>query len=191
MNKIYQRFDITKQPPQQPVRPQQPTRSQQPVHPQQSLRSQQPKLTLKQPTTAIPQQKRLSGAVQSYQGKVATQNQITQPVPPKSCDSSQSKQSHNNSTNNQNHNNPRCGSANNKGKLSGFLKNLLPDGFYNKSTKKFFGIISAEDLLLLALVFLCMEKEDEENSALVLALLFVLLSDYIDLSAFSLQDLGI
>ena len=78
-----------------------------------------------------------------------------------------------------------------KSGMSGLLQKLLPDAVYNKQTKKFFGIIGAEDLLLLALVFLFMEKDDEENSILVLALLFILVSDYIDLSGFNLQDFGI
>ena len=75
--------------------------------------------------------------------------------------------------------------------MSGLLQKFLPDAVYNKQTKKFFGIIGAEDLLLLALIFLFMEKDDEENSVLILALLFVLVSDHIDLSGFNLQDFGI
>lgn len=77
------------------------------------------------------------------------------------------------------------------GGISGLLQRFLPPAVYDKNTKKIFGIIGAEDLLLLALIFLFMEKDDEENSLLVLALVFVLLSDFIDLSGFDLQDFGI
>lgn len=94
--------------------------------------------------------------------------------------------------------NPTCNSCKStsqdsgrKSGMSGLLQKFLPDAVYNKQTKKFFGIIGAEDLLLLALIFLFMEKDDEENSVLILALLFVLVSDHIDLSGFNLQDFGI
>ncbi len=65
-----------------------------------------------------------------------------------------------------------------------FLKNFLPRNLYNPETKKILGILTAEDLLLVALIFLFME--DGENSMMALVLLYVLLSEYIDLGDFPL-----
>ena len=60
---------------------------------------------------------------------------------------------------------------------------------YNSSilyyrSKKFFGVLASEDLLLIALIFLLLEKDGEDNKLMVNALLYVLVSDYIDLSLF-------
>lgn len=70
--------------------------------------------------------------------------------------------------------------------ISGLLQGLLPSAIYDHKTKKIFGLLSAEDLLLLALIFLFLEKDDEDNGIMVLALIFVLVSDYIDLPEISL-----
>ncbi len=69
--------------------------------------------------------------------------------------------------------------------IAGILQSLLPPTVYNPDTKKILGFLSAEDLLLVALIFLFMANDDEDNTLMVLALVFVLISDYIDLSDFS------
>lgn len=58
---------------------------------------------------------------------------------------------------------------------------FLPPVFYNSETKKVLGMFSAEDLLLVALIFLLLDSKETEDSVLVYLLLYVLLSDYIDL----------
>lgn len=70
-----------------------------------------------------------------------------------------------------------------KGKgIQGLLENFLPKSIYNFETKKIFGILSSEDLLLIALIFLFADSGDEDSNLICLALIYVLLSDYIDLS---------
>lgn len=62
-----------------------------------------------------------------------------------------------------------------------FLSGWIPSSLYNPETKKVLGVLSAEDLLLAGLIFLLLENEEEQDSMLVYALLYILLSDYIDL----------
>ena len=69
---------------------------------------------------------------------------------------------------------------------STFLKGILPTSVYDPKSKKILGILSAEDLLLVALIFLFLEKDDGDNTIMVLALIYVLISDYIDLPDFAL-----
>lgn len=68
------------------------------------------------------------------------------------------------------------------------LKNLLgsffPPTFYNNKTKKVFGFLTTEDLLLIALILLFSENEENDDSFVVIALIYILLSDYIDLPDF-------
>ena len=66
-------------------------------------------------------------------------------------------------------------------KRQDFLGSILPKGLYNSKTKKLFGVLCAEDLMLVALIFLLLESDSEDNIMTVLVLLYVLLSDYIDL----------
>ncbi len=66
-------------------------------------------------------------------------------------------------------------------KKSGFLQGFLPTGLYDSKSKKLFGFLATEDLLLVALIFLLLEKDGEDNTLMILALAYVLLSDYIDL----------
>ena len=66
-------------------------------------------------------------------------------------------------------------------KKNGFLQGLLPSSIYDFQSKKLFGILSAEDLLLIALIFLFLEKEEGDNTLMILALGYILLSDYIEL----------
>ncbi len=63
----------------------------------------------------------------------------------------------------------------------GLLHGILPSSVYNPDSKKIFGIFRAEDLLLVALIFLCAESDEEDNSMMILALLYILVSDYIEL----------
>ncbi len=67
-----------------------------------------------------------------------------------------------------------------KGKRNPVLA-LLPSSVYNPETKKILGVLSAEDLLLIALIFLLLDSEETENSMLVYLLLYVLLSEHLDL----------
>ena len=62
-------------------------------------------------------------------------------------------------------------------KKGGFLQGLLPSSIYDFQSKKLFGILSAEDLLLIALIFLFLEKDDGDNILMILALGYILLSD--------------
>ena len=71
---------------------------------------------------------------------------------------------------------------NTKKGFGGILEKFLPQEIYNPKTKKIFGILSAEDLLIIALIFLFSESEEEESRLLVLALIYILISDKFDLS---------
>lgn len=66
--------------------------------------------------------------------------------------------------------------------IMGLLEGFLPGAVYNPENKKIFGLLSAEDLLLVALILLFADSGDEDGNLICLALLYVLLSDYIDLS---------
>ena len=69
-----------------------------------------------------------------------------------------------------------------KQKPSNPIFSFLPSGVYNPETKKVLGFLKAEDILLIALILLLLENDDNSEPMLVYALLFVLVSDYIDLS---------
>ena len=58
---------------------------------------------------------------------------------------------------------------------------IIPTALYNPETKKVLGVLSAEDLLLVGLIFLLLENEEMEDPMLLYALLYILISDYIDL----------
>lgn len=62
-----------------------------------------------------------------------------------------------------------------------FLLDFLPPAIYNPETQKILGVIGAEDLLLLALIFVLSESERSDSRLLVYALLYILVSDYIEL----------
>jgi len=68
----------------------------------------------------------------------------------------------------------------------GPLLGLIPRHIYNPDTKKILGIMSSEDLLLIALIFLFLESSDDDNPLMVLALVYVLLGDYIDFGDFAI-----
>jgi hypothetical protein len=90
-------------------------------------------------------------------------------------------------TNNHHHSsgNQRAENSKAKSQTFGVLKNFLPASVYNCETKKLFGILSAEDLLIVALIFLLFEKDGEDNILLILALAYILLSEYINFPDFS------
>lgn len=59
---------------------------------------------------------------------------------------------------------------------SGFLDSLLdilPNELYNRRSKKILGLVTAEDLLLLALILLVADSDDADK-ALIFALLYIL-----------------
>lgn len=68
-----------------------------------------------------------------------------------------------------------------QGRQKNFLFDLLPPALYNHETKKILGLINAEDLLLIALIFMFLDSDQPDHQLLVYALLYILLSDYIDL----------
>jgi len=61
---------------------------------------------------------------------------------------------------------------------SGLIKtimNFIPPVVYNRETKKLFGFITAEDLLLVALILMLADSDDNEDTALLIALVYILL----------------
>ena len=78
---------------------------------------------------------------------------------------------------------PSTGAKNSGGTkgITSLLYNLLPPSVYNHQSKKLFGFLSAEDLLLLALIFLFAESDCEDSSLLSLALMYILVSEHFDL----------
>lgn len=68
----------------------------------------------------------------------------------------------------------------------GPLLGLIPKHIYNPDTKKILGFLSSEDLLLIALIFLFLESSEEDNPLMVLALVYVLLGEYIDFGDFAI-----
>lgn len=61
------------------------------------------------------------------------------------------------------------------------LLGLIPSSLYNPESQKVLGLFSAEDLLIAALIFLLLENDEENNKMLIYALVYILISDYIDL----------
>ncbi len=76
----------------------------------------------------------------------------------------------------------RCGCCEKREK--NILEKFLPENIYNPKTKKLFGILSPEELLLVALIFLFADSDRDDSNLLCLALLYLLFADKFDLSAF-------
>lgn len=57
---------------------------------------------------------------------------------------------------------------------------FLPKEIYNPQTHKFFGKLSGEDILIIGLILMVLDSDCDEDMLLVLALLYILLSDWID-----------
>ncbi len=62
------------------------------------------------------------------------------------------------------------------------LRRIIPASVYNPQTEKILGVFSPEDLLLVALIFLFMENNEDDDTMLIFALIYILLADYIDFS---------
>ncbi len=84
------------------------------------------------------------------------------------------------------HNSNGNGMYSDKSGISAVLDAFVPKSIYNSDTKKVFGILSAEDLLIIALIFLFAENTENRDPLLIPALIYILLSDYIDLPDLSL-----
>lgn len=71
----------------------------------------------------------------------------------------------------------------NRDRISHPVTKLIPESLYNPETGKILGFLSAEDLLIAALILLLIDNscDDEDNSLLIYALLYILISDHIDL----------
>ena len=57
---------------------------------------------------------------------------------------------------------------------------FLPKEIYNCDSHKFFGFLSGEDILIIGLILMILDNGDGEDLFLILALLYILLSDKID-----------
>ena len=79
------------------------------------------------------------------------------------------------------HNHPPKSGGKNTFNISAILNSIIPSSVYNPETKKVFGILTAEDLLIVALIFLFSENSEDCDPLLIPALIYILLSDYIDL----------
>ena len=60
------------------------------------------------------------------------------------------------------------------------LLSCLPNEIYNCETHKFFGFLSGEDILIIGLILMVLDRGCDEDLFLILALLYILLSDWID-----------
>lgn len=60
--------------------------------------------------------------------------------------------------------------------ILGSIFKLVPPFLYNRDTKKLFGILSAEDLLLIAFIIMLADSDDNDDTALLVALLYILIS---------------
>ena len=88
---------------------------------------------------------------------------------------------HNHPPQNGSHNAPPQHGGKNTFNISSILNSIIPSSVYNPETKKVFGILTAEDLLIVALIFLFSENSEDCDPLLIPALIYILLSDYIDL----------
>lgn len=70
----------------------------------------------------------------------------------------------------------------NSSPVSPLLK-FIPQSIYNPDTGKVLGFLSAEDLLIAALILLLIDNRDsdEDNTLLIYALVYILISDRINL----------
>lgn len=64
------------------------------------------------------------------------------------------------------------------GDPSGLIQSILkfiPPGIYNRETKKILGVLTAEDLLLVALIIMLADSKDNDDTALLIALVYILM----------------
>jgi len=69
---------------------------------------------------------------------------------------------------------------NNKNPILGFI----PSSIYNPENGKIFGFLSAEDLLLIAMILIFLDSDEDGDNLMVYALLYVLASEWIDIGDF-------
>jgi hypothetical protein len=58
---------------------------------------------------------------------------------------------------------------------------FIPTSIYDPDTRKILGFLSAEDLLIIAMILMFLDSEEEGDNLMVYALLYVLASDWIDM----------
>ncbi len=51
---------------------------------------------------------------------------------------------------------------------------MVPPEIYNRKTKKLLGLFTAEDLLLVSLILMTAESDNSDDTALLIALLYIL-----------------
>jgi len=64
------------------------------------------------------------------------------------------------------------------------LLSFIPSSIYNPENGKILGFLSAEDLLLIAMILIFLDSEEEGDNLMVYALLYVLASEWIDIGNF-------
>lgn len=64
--------------------------------------------------------------------------------------------------------------ASNPSGLINSLLNFIPNGVYNRETKKLFNLFTAEDLLLVSLILMLADSDDNDDTALLIALVYIL-----------------
>ncbi len=124
----------------------------------------------------------MQGNPQREQGRSAHPNNIKMLPPAKNFN----EQKNHNHSQQKKEENRHCNSGSRKknGKGMNFFENILPKGIYDPKTKKVMGFFTAEDLLLVALIFIFLDSDEEGNPLMALALLYVLLGDYFDFGDF-------
>lgn len=75
---------------------------------------------------------------------------------------------------------PPCGNDCKKGGGGFSLLKNLPRGIYDPETGKFLGLFSGEDVLIIGVILIVLERGDKNDIFLLLALFYILLSDRID-----------
>jgi len=68
----------------------------------------------------------------------------------------------------------------NKNPILGFI----PTSVYNPEDGKILGFLTAEDLLLIAMILMFLDSEEEGDNLMVYALLYVLASEWVDIGDF-------
>lgn len=122
------------------------------------------------------------GRVHQESGRTVHQNNIKMLPPAKHFDEHKNQNHNQQKREEKNHRN--SGNRKKNGKGMNFFDNILPKGLYDPKTKKVMGFFTAEDLLLVALIFIFLDSEEEGNPLMALALLYVLLGDYFDFGDF-------
>lgn len=56
------------------------------------------------------------------------------------------------------------------------ILSFIPPGIYNTETKKILGILTAEDLLLAALILMIADSDENDDLALLIALVYIFMA---------------